>query len=152
AEVLRNTESQIEVKSFDDARRSGAVALFGEKYGDRVRVMRIGSRSVELCGGTHVRRTGDIGLFKITSEMGIAQGVRRLEAVTGRGALAYVWQLEETLAAEMEKRAQQRKELEKKMDELKRKMALGSTRDLLSEAREVAGLKVLAARTDVGDP
>lgn len=165
-EVLHNADSVIEVKSFDDAKKSGAVALFGEKYGDVVRVMKIGRRSVELCGGTHVRRTGDIGLFKIRSENGIAQGVRRIEAVTGMGALKWTREMQNHLVqaaaiarapmlkvAEVVDRQQKEiKERERRIEELQRKLASGGGRDLLADAREIAGVKVLSARTDVGDP
>ncbi len=168
-EILRNADSVIEIKSFEEARKAGAVALFGEKYGAEVRVMRIGSRSVELCGGTHVRRAGDIGLFKIVSEVGIAQGVRRIEAVTGAGALEHVRKLEGELAraaaalrgspfevaAKVERLQTALRERERAVDELQRKLALGGSsggRDLLSSAREVGGVKVLAARADVADP
>jgi len=168
-EVLKNAESIVQVKSFDEARQAGAVALFGEKYGSEVRVMRIGSRSLELCGGTHVRRAGDIGLFKITSEMGIAQGVRRIEAVTGMGALEHVRKLEAELsrasaalrssplevAARVERLQKELRERERAVEELQKKLALGGSggaKDLLAAAREVNGVRVLAARTDVGDP
>jgi alanyl-tRNA synthetase len=166
-EIRRNADSVIREMSFDDAKKSGAVALFGEKYGDSVRVMSIGTRSVELCGGTHVRRAGDIGLFKITQEIGIAQGVRRLEAVTGAGALDYVRKLEGELnqvaervrslpfeaALRVEKLQEELKAQRREVEELKRKMALGGGgRDLMAGVREVAGVKVLSTRTDVGDP
>ncbi|HXU70892.1 MAG TPA: alanine--tRNA ligase [Polyangia bacterium] len=166
-EIRRNADSVISVMAFDEAKKSGAVALFGEKYGDTVRVMRIGSRSVELCGGTHVRRAGDIGLFKITQESGIQQGVRRIEAVTGAGALDYLRRVEGELghvagamraapfesAARVDKLLEELKTQRREIEDLKRKMALGGGgRDLMSSVREVAGMKVLATRADVGDP
>ncbi|MGZ3425278.1 MAG: alanine--tRNA ligase [Polyangia bacterium] len=166
-EIRKNADSVISVMPFDEAKKSGAVALFGEKYGDTVRVMRIGSRSVELCGGTHVRRAGDIGLFKITAEIGVAQGVRRIEAVTGAGALDWVRKIEGELgrvagvvraspleaALRVEKLQDELKAQRREIEDLKRKMAMGSGgRDLLSSVREVGGIKVLSTRADVGDP
>jgi alanyl-tRNA synthetase len=165
-EVLHNHESRVDETSFDEARKLGAMALFGEKYGERVRVMRIGKQSVELCGGTHVARSGDIGLFKIVQETGIAQGVRRLEAQTGEGALAYVRRMEDELgqaasatrasifqvAAQVDRLQRELKERERKIEELQRKLASGGGKDLLADAREVHGVRVLSARADVGDP
>jgi alanyl-tRNA synthetase len=167
-EIRRNADSVISVMAFDEAKKSGAVALFGEKYGDTVRVMRIGSRSTELCGGTHVKRAGDIGLFKITAEVGIAQGVRRIEAVTGQGALEYLRKVEGELghvaervrstpfeaAVRVDKLLEELRAQRREIEELKRKMAMGggAGRDLLAAVREVGGVKVLSTRADVGDP
>ncbi len=166
SEVLQNADTIVTETGFDEARALGAMALFGEKYGDRVRVLKIGSHSVELCGGTHVARAGDIGLFKIVSEVGIAQGIRRIEAVTGEGALGYVQKLEDELshaagelraplfsvATQIERLQKELKERDKKIEELQRKAALGSGgRDLMSEVRIVDGVKILAARADVTD-
>ena len=98
AEIRRNLDSATEVLSIDDAKKKGAVHMFGEKYGEKVRVVKIGGESLEFCGGTHVHRAGDIGLFKIVGETGIAQGVRRIEAVTGVGALEHMRRVEDELA------------------------------------------------------
>jgi alanyl-tRNA synthetase len=160
-QILQNQDTQSRVMDMDSARAEGAMALFGEKYGSEVRVLNIGD-SVELCGGTHVRRTGDIGLFKVTSESGVASGVRRIEAVTGPGVLAYLYERENKLreAAEMlraspdevprkvEQLTQRVKSLEKDLDQLRTKLATGGSRDLVAEAKEVKGIKVLAAQLD----
>ena len=158
AEILANADAQAQVMALDDAQKSGAMMLFGEKYGDTVRVLSIGS-SKELCGGTHVHRTGDIGLFKIVAESGVAAGIRRVEAVTGDNALHYLQSLETTLSAvagtlkaaptEVELRVQavleQVRSLEKELTAAKSKLASAQGDELLSQAVDVKGLKVLAA-------
>jgi alanyl-tRNA synthetase len=165
AEIRKNLDSATEILAIEEAKKRGAVHMFGEKYGAEVRVVRIGGESLEFCGGTHVRRAGDIGLFKIISEGGIAQGVRRIEAVTGVGALAYLRRLEGDLgrAAATLRRAPAEvpvavdkllgdlKAKDKEIAELQRKLASGGGRDILADARDVEGVRVLATRTDVAD-
>jgi alanyl-tRNA synthetase len=164
AEILRNEATSARIMKFDDAVRGGAMALFGEKYGDEVRVLDIGS-SRELCGGTHVARTGDIGFFKIVSQGGVAAGVRRVEATTGEGALAWVQQQEATLAEAAQALKAQPQELtqkivqvldnvrslEKELARLKSKVATSHGEDLAAQAVEVKGIKVLAATLDGAD-
>jgi alanyl-tRNA synthetase len=164
AEILANAPTQARVMSMDDAQKVGAVMLFGEKYGSDVRVLDIGS-SRELCGGTHVQRTGDIGLFKIVSEGGVAAGVRRVEAVTGDNALAYLQQLESTVSklagtlkvtpAEVQGRVsavmEQVRGLERELAALKGKLASAQGDELLAQAVDVKGMKVLAATLNGAD-
>ena len=164
AEILANAATQARVMPIEAAQKTGAMMLFGEKYGDEVRVLDIGS-SRELCGGTHVQRTGDIGLFKIVSESGVAAGVRRVEAVTGDNALAYLQSLEGTVAhlagalksapnevpARLTQVLDQVRALEKELTSLKGKLASAQGDDLLSKAVDVNGLKVLAALLEGAD-
>ncbi|MBU6257240.1 MAG: alanine--tRNA ligase [Burkholderiales bacterium] len=164
AEVLANTETRARVMSIDAAQKTGAMMLFGEKYGDEVRVLDIGS-SRELCGGTHVGRTGDIGLFKIVAESGVAAGIRRVEAVTGAGALAYLQELESMVgalagslkatAAEVPARVHalqdQLRALDKEMTALKGRLASAQGDELLAQAVDVGGVKVLAATLQGAD-
>ncbi|WP_074575421.1 alanine--tRNA ligase [Polaromonas sp. JS666] len=164
AEILSNVATDASVMDMEAAQKSGAMMLFGEKYGDRVRVLTIGS-SKELCGGTHVARTGDIGLFKIVAESGVAAGVRRVEAVTGENALAYLQSLESTVQAaagslkasptELQGRIgqvlDQVKVLEKEIAALKGKLASSQGDELLTQAVDIKGLKVLAAKLEGAD-
>ncbi|HAF43867.1 MAG TPA: alanine--tRNA ligase [Gallionellaceae bacterium] len=164
AETLANAECQSRVMAIDDAQKTGAMMLFGEKYGDVVRVLNIGS-SIELCGGTHVKRTGDIGLFKIVAESGVAAGVRRVEAVTGEGALALVQLQEEQLqqvadavkaqpqeaAARVGQILDNVKSLEKELTALKSRLASAQGDELLAQAQDINGVKVLAAKLEGAD-
>ncbi|HEX7640180.1 MAG TPA: alanine--tRNA ligase [Burkholderiaceae bacterium] len=164
AEVLANAAANAAVMPIDEAQKTGAMMLFGEKYGDQVRVLTIGS-SKELCGGTHVERTGDIGLFKIVAESGVAAGIRRVEAVTGANALAYLQSLEHTVdevagalkatpdevPARLASVLEHVRALEKEVEKLKGKLASAQGDELLSQAVDVKGLKVLAARLDGAD-
>ncbi|EDM45968.1 alanine--tRNA ligase [Marinobacter algicola] len=166
-QILDNTPVETEITDMEQAQAKGAMALFGEKYGDTVRVLSMGSDaySVELCGGTHVARTGDIGLFRITSESGISSGVRRIEAVTGFGALEWVEETEQTLreAAKLVKGSREslvekvqqaldrNRQLEKDINALQAKLASSAGTDLASSAVDVAGLKVVASEMEGAD-
>ncbi|MBN7837383.1 alanine--tRNA ligase [Stenotrophomonas maltophilia] len=161
-QVRANNAAEVHTMGMQEALDFGAMALFGEKYGEHVRVLKMGDYSTELCGGTHVNRTGDIGLFKITSEGGVSAGVRRIEAVTGQGALDYVDAEEARLAEAAEllggsaadvvekirALGQRQKQLERELEAVKAKVAAGATADLSGQAVEVAGVKVLAARLE----
>ncbi len=164
-EIRKNTAADTKVMSYDDAIVSGAMALFGEKYGDEVRVLRLGDFSVELCGGTHVERTGDIGVFKITSEGGVASGVRRIEAVTGKGALDWITSNLQSLenlagmlrsqpdqaAAKVEQLLKRGKDLEKELATAKQALISGKGSDPFGGVLEIAGIKVMASRMDGAD-
>ena len=165
ARILTNTPADTREQSYDDAIASGAMALFGEKYGDTVRVLQFGEFSTELCGGTHVQRLGDIGLFKITSESGVAAGVRRIEAVTGLDAIDWVRGAQRRLdgvaglvkssSDEVEGKVaglvERTRQLEKELERLKGKLASSQGSDLASQAQSFDGVSVLAARLDGAD-
>ncbi|HXU04035.1 MAG TPA: alanine--tRNA ligase [Polyangia bacterium] len=162
--VRRNAATDTAALAIAEAKQAGAIAFFGEKYGDTVRVVTMGE-SKEFCGGTHVARTGDIAFFLITEEAGVAQGVRRIEAVTGAGALGFVRRLEGELgetgkllrsgsfevAARVAKLQAEQREQQKEIENLRRKLASGGGRDLASEVRDVGGVRVLATRVDGAD-
>ncbi|WP_454830132.1 alanine--tRNA ligase [Pseudoxanthomonas wuyuanensis] len=162
AQIRANHVAEVHHMGMQEALDFGAMALFGEKYGENVRVLKMGDYSTELCGGTHVGRTGDIGLFKIVAESGVSAGVRRLEALTGQGALDYVAAAEQRLqdAAAMlggnagdvvdkvRALADRQKKLERELEALRAKAASGATADLAGSAQEVNGVKVLATRLE----
>ena len=160
--VMKNTDTRVEAMAYDDAVTAGALAFFGDKYGEDVRTVRIGGDSFELCGGTHVRRSGDIGFIKVTAESSIQAGVRRIEAVTGDAALRLMQEQHATLAAaadllhatpadtvdRIDRLLRQQRDLEKELEGLKRKLAAGGADDLVGRATVIGGAKVVAARMD----
>jgi alanyl-tRNA synthetase len=164
-QIRANNSVVTRVMSYDDAVEAGATALFGEKYGDEVRVLSIGEFSTELCGGVHAKRAGDIGLFKIVMEAGVAAGVRRIEAVTGESALTYVGETEKRLgqiagllrgsrddvANKVNQLLEQSRKLEKELDQLKAKLASSQGSDLLGQAVDMGGFKLLAAKLEGAD-
>jgi len=164
--VRENWDVQVEEMAMEEARRKGAIAFFGEKYGDFVRVVTVAPESIELCGGTHVRRSGDIGFFSLTRQEGIGAGVRRIEAVTGPGALQYMQRLEklvkdlehkvgakaDDLPARIDEMRATLERLERKVDQLQQQIHAQRSRDVMDQVREVSGVRVLAVKTDLSDP
>jgi alanyl-tRNA synthetase len=165
SEIRENAPVETRVMALDQAKAAGAMSLFGEKYDSDVRVLSIGDFSMELCGGTHVERAGDIGLFKITGESGVAAGVRRVEALTGRGAYEWVVHTDQVLRdiaamlrgsrmdvdEKVRELVERSRRLEKEVQQLKSKLASGHGGDLSASAKDVSGVKVLAAQIDGAD-
>jgi alanyl-tRNA synthetase len=165
AQIRANAGVTSQVMAADEAQAAGAMALFGEKYGDQVRVIRVGDYSMELCGGTHANAAGDIGLFRILSEGGIAAGVRRIEAVTGDGALAQVHQQEQTLQrlaelvksdpqqleARLVKMVERQKEMERELATLESRLKAGQADDIMNSIQDIDGVRLLVAEVDPAD-
>jgi alanyl-tRNA synthetase len=164
--IRENVKVETKIMRLEEALQTGAMALFGEKYGDRVRVIEVADFSIELCGGTHSSRTGDIGLFKILNETGVAAGVRRIEALTGEGAYRFVKEEErelrkaaftlkstpEEVASRVERLLQRQRELEREIQSFQDKASRQEISDLLPFIREVKGIKLLSAKVDGKDP
>ncbi|OOF11454.1 alanine--tRNA ligase [Salinivibrio sp. PR5] len=150
-QIRANHSVQTDVMNIDAAKQKGAMALFGEKYDDKVRVLTMGDFSIELCGGTHANRTGDIGLFKITSEGGIAAGIRRIEAITGQDAIEHVYQQQADYEAKLDDAHGKAKALEKQIQQLKQKLAAQESAGLINQVRELNGVKVLVSQLDGAD-
>ncbi|MBI5198773.1 MAG: alanine--tRNA ligase, partial [Nitrospirae bacterium] len=163
--VMENIPLEIEVKDIEDALNSGAIALFGEKYGEKVRVVEMKGISSELCGGTHLNATGEIGLFKIVGESGIASGVRRIEALTGESALKYIKEEEQELikiarllkssdlkvSQKVEKLQTVQRDLEREIERLKEKLSSTKSAAIINEAKDISGIKVIAKRLEEAD-
>ncbi len=152
AQVRRNHVIETNVMDIESAKQKGAMALFGEKYDDEVRVLSMGEFSTELCGGIHASNTGDIGLFKITSEGGIAAGIRRIEAVTGEAALDAIEVQQAKFEEKLAESASKTKSLEKEIQKLKDKMAAAESANIMAKAQEINGVKVLIAGMEGADP
>ncbi|MEH0373514.1 alanine--tRNA ligase [Vibrio mimicus] len=150
-EIRRNHSIETNIMNIDEAKAKGAMALFGEKYDDQVRVLSMGDFSTELCGGIHASNTGDIGLFKITSEGGIAAGIRRIEAVTGEGALDYIEAQQAQHDAKVVEMAAKAKLLEKEIQQLKDKLAAKESAGLINQVKQIAGVNVLVAELNSAD-
>ncbi|HPP75925.1 MAG TPA: DHHA1 domain-containing protein, partial [Armatimonadota bacterium] len=164
--ILADLPVEIIETTVDEARKMGAMALFGEKYGERVRVMKVGDYSIELCGGTHLNRTSQIGFFKIISESSIGAGLRRIEAVTGHGAVQHVHDLEDLLneisekvgvskleaASAIERLQASLKEAQKKIEQLQAKSAATQAEELSESAQEVAGVKLVTSKVATANP
>jgi alanyl-tRNA synthetase len=163
--IRENLKLETKIMNVEEALQTGAMALFGEKYGERVRVVRISDFSMELCGGTHSSRTGDIGLFKIVGESGVAAGVRRIEALTGEGAYRFIkeeerelWEVASSLKAvpgelssKIDRLLERQKELERELSSFHDKLSSQEISKLLALVREIKGVKVLAAKVDGKD-
>jgi alanyl-tRNA synthetase len=163
--IRENLKVETKIMQVEDALQVGAMALFGEKYGERVRVVMVSDFSIELCGGTHTSRTGDIGLFKIVNETGVAAGVRRIEALTGEGAYRLIkeeerelWEIASALksgpgelSSKLERLLEKQRELERELLSFRDKLSHQEILDLLSSVREVKGVKILSAKVDGKD-